>query len=119
MLLFPGAAAARPHASSQVVHVSLVDLAIKMPKALKPGRTVFVVTNHGHYPHDFTAIWGPVRFHSPVLQPGASNVVVARLVPGAYVVACTVLNGGHLAEGMLTIFTVGTRAMGSGQWHYP
>jgi hypothetical protein len=40
-------------------------------------------------------------------------------VPGVYVIACTVLNGGHLAQGMIARFTIGTRAHGSATWHYP
>jgi uncharacterized cupredoxin-like copper-binding protein len=60
-----------------------------------------------------------VRFHSRTVAPGATMRLTVRLVPGAYLVACTILNGGHLAEGMLARFTIGSRAHGSGIWHYP
>jgi hypothetical protein len=108
-------AATRP----QAVGITLREFTIAMPHALRPGPTVFVVRNRGLFPHNFTAIYGPVRFHSGTVQPGRTARVRATLVPGAYVVACTILDGGHLARGMLTLFTIGTRAHGSAHWHYP
>ena len=90
-----------------------------MPARLRPGPTRFVIHDRGRFPHNFTAIYGPVRFHSGTVTPGSTVRVTATLVPGAYVVACTILDGGHLARGMLTLFTVGSRAHGSSHWHYP
>jgi hypothetical protein len=101
------------------VAVTLRDFAIVLPAKLRPGLTSFVLRNRGSFPHDFTAIYGPVRFRSPVTAPGSTTLLTVRLVPGAYVVVCTLLNGGHLAEGMLAVFTIGSRAHGSGRWHYP
>ena len=101
------------------VAVTLRDFAIVLPTKLRPGRTTFVLRNRGSFPHNFTAIYGPVSFHSPSVAPGRTTLVTVNLVPGAYVVVCTLLNGGHLARGMLTLFTIGSRAHGSDHWHYP
>ena len=103
----------------QTVAVSLREFAIAMPSRIRPGPTTFVIHNRGRFPHNFTAIYGPVRFHSGTALPGAATRVATVLVPGAYVVACTILDGGHLARGMLTLFTIGSRAHGSSSWHYP
>jgi hypothetical protein len=83
------------------------------------GPTTFVIHNRGRFPHNFTAVYGPVCFHSGTVLPGATKRLALTLVPGAHVAACTVLNGGHLARGMLTLFTIGSRAHGSAHWHYP
>jgi|SRR5581483_91247 len=112
------AAPATP-ASVQTVAVSLREFAIIMPTKLRPGPTTFVIHNRGALPHNFTVIYGPVRFRSGTVPPGSAVRLSATLVPGAYVVACTILNGGHLARGMLTLFTIGSRAHGSPHWHYP
>jgi len=103
----------------QTVAVSLREFAITVPTKLRPGRTTFVIHNRGHFPHNFTVIYGPVRFHSGTVPPQSTVRLTATLVPGVYVVACTILNGGHLGRGMLTLFTIGTRAHGSPHWHYP
>lgn len=105
--------------SGQTVAVSLREFAISMPATLRPGQTTFVIHNRGRFPHNFTAIYGPVRFHSGTVLPGKTRRMIATLAPGAYVVACTILDGGHLARGMLNLFTIGTRAHGSANWHYP
>jgi hypothetical protein len=116
----PGSAARqRIRAGTQLVSVTLREYAIVLPRRLRPGRTTFVLHNRGRFPHNFTTLFGPVRFHSPTVLPGATRRLTVTLVPGAYVVACTLLNGGHLAMGMLTLFTIGSRAHGSGVWHYP
>lgn len=105
--------------SGRPVDVTLQEYAIVMPPALRPGLTTFVVRNEGKFPHNFTALFGPVRFRSGTVLPGHTSRITVKLVPGAYLVACTILNGGHLAQGMYTRFTIGTRAHGSGLWHYP
>jgi hypothetical protein len=113
-------APARPARSvGRPVGVTLREYAIVLPPRLRPGLTTFVLHNRGRFPHNFTALYGPVRFHSRTVFPGATMRLTVRLVPGEYVVACTILNGGHLAQGMLTQFTIGTREHGSGTWHYP
>jgi hypothetical protein len=109
----------RVHATGRLVAVTLRDFAIVMPAKLPPGPRTFVLHNQGSFPHNFTTIYGPVRFHSPAVAPGRTLRLAVTLVPGAYVVACTLLNGGHLAQGMLTLFTIGSRAHGSSHWHYP
>jgi hypothetical protein len=114
-----GLASPAQAAPAQTVAVSLREFSITMPNKLRPGPTVFVIRNRGRFPHNFTALYGPVRFHSGTVPPGATARLSATLVPGAYLVACTILNGGHLAHGMLTLFTIGTRAHGSPHWHYP
>ena len=115
----PAAALGSPAPDSRSVTVTLREFAIILPAKLRPGSTTFVLQNRGRFPHNFTAIYGPVRFHSPTVPPGGTTRLTVDLVPGAYVAACTLLNGGHLAEGMLTEFTIGSRAHGSGHWHYP
>ena len=104
---------------AQIVAVTLREYAIVMPAKLRPGRTTFVIRNRGTFPHNFTAIYGPVRFGSRAVVPGATVRLTVTLVPGAYMVACTVLNGGHLAQGMYTLFTIGSRRHGSATWRYP
>ena len=99
--------------------MTLQEYAILMPAKLRPGRTTFLLHNRGRFPHNFTAIYGPTRFHSREVAPGRTAQLTANLKPGAYLVACTVLNGGHLAQGMFTLFTIGTRQHGSATWHYP
>ncbi len=99
--------------------MSLREYAIVMPARLRPGPTTFVLHNRGRFPHNFTAIYGPIRFHSPAVAPGTTERLEVRLVPGAYLVACTILDGGHLARGMFTLFTIGSRHHGSAVWHYP
>jgi hypothetical protein len=106
-------------AAPRSVTVTLREYGIVLPAKLRPGPTVFVIRNRGRFPHNFTLLYGPVRFRSGTVFPGATKRVTARLVPGDYLVGCTILNGGHLAEGMLTQFTIGSRAHGSGRWHYP
>lgn len=103
----------------QTVAVSLREFAITMPTKLRPGATTFVIHNRGRFPHNFTVIYGPAGFRSGTVPPGSTVRLVATLVPGVYVVACTILHGGHLARGMLTLFTIGSRAHGSSHWHYP
>jgi len=104
---------------AQSVPVTLREYAIIMPLKLKPGRTTFVLRNLGTFPHNFTTIYGPVKFASGDVDPGRTKRLTVKLVPGVYVIACTVLNGGHLAQGMITRFTIGSRAHGSSTWHYP
>jgi hypothetical protein len=117
-IVFAAASTAQAQ-SSQTVAVSLREFSITMPKRLRPGSTTFVIHNRGRFPHNFTALYGPVRFRSGTVLPGATVRLEARLRPGAYLVACTILDGGHLAQGMLALFTIGTRAHGSAHWHYP
>lgn len=105
--------------SGQAVAVSLREFAISMPAMLRPGPTTFVIHNRGRFPHNFTAIYGPVRFHSGTVLPGETKRMTAALVPCAYVIACTILDGGHLARGMLTLFKIGSRAHSGANWHYP
>jgi hypothetical protein len=106
-------------AEPQTVSVSLSEYAISMPARLRPGPTTFVIRNHGVFPHNFTLIYGPRRFRSGTVRPGATKRLETMLVPGAYVVGCTILDGGHIARGMFTVFTIGTRADGSAHWHFP
>ena len=113
------ATATAASSTGRPVNVTLREYAIVLPVHLRPGPTTFVLHNRGRFPHNFTALYGPVHFHSRTVAPGATARLTVRLVPGEYLVACTVLNGGHLAEGMLAQFTIGSRAHGSGSWHYP
>ena len=111
--------AAGAAAPARTVSVTLREYAIVMPATLRPGRTTFVLHNKGRFPHNLTALFGPVRFRSGDVAPGRTVRLTVSLVPGAYLVGCTVLHGGHLAQGMFTLFTIGSRRHGSGVWHYP
>jgi hypothetical protein len=115
------AAASAPAAlaAGRTVTVTLREYAILLPAELRPGQTTFVIHNRGRFPHNFTALYGPVRFKSGTVAPGGTKRLTVRLIPGEYLVACTILNGGHLAQGMLAQFTIGSRTHGSGRWHYP
>lgn len=104
---------------AQRVAVTLKEFTIGVPLKLKPGWTTFLIRNRGQYPHNFVAIWGPVRFAGKTIGPGETTRLTVDLVPGAYVAACTVLDGGHIARGMVRIFTIGSRSPGSASWHYP
>ncbi|MHB8470124.1 MAG: multicopper oxidase domain-containing protein [Gaiellaceae bacterium] len=106
-------------AAGRPVAVTLREFAIVLPARLRPGPTTFVLHNRGRFPHNFTALYGPSRFHSGTVPPGATRRLAVTLAPGEYLVACTILNGGHLAQGMLAQFTIGSRTHGSGHWHYP
>lgn len=112
----PAAAGAAP---ARTVPVALREYAIVMPARLRPGRTTFVLHNQGRFPHNVTALFGPVRFRSGDVPPGHTVRLTVSLVPGAYLVGCTVLHGGHLAQGMFTLFTIGSRRHGSAVWRYP
>ncbi len=111
--------AAGERGAPQLVRVTLREYTIGVPARLKPGPTTFVIRNVGRYPHNFTAIFGPIRFASATVGPGQTTRLEVKLVPGAYVAACTVLDGGHIAKGMIRVFTIGSRAPGSGVWQYP
>jgi plastocyanin len=123
LLLAAAAAAGAPAAAGasrrHVVRVTLREYAIVLPARLRPGPTTFVLRNRGRFPHNVTAVYGPVRFHSRDVPPGGSARLTVSLVPGAYLLACTVLDGGHLARGMFTLVTIGSREHGSATWHYP
>jgi hypothetical protein len=122
LLVVPAAvlpAAAGAATPTRKVSVDLREYAIVMPARLRPGRTTFVLHNKGRFPHNFTELFGPVRFRSGDVPPGRTVRLTVSLVPGAYLVGCTVLHGGHLAQGMFTLFTIGTRRHGSAVWHYP
>jgi hypothetical protein len=112
----PTTGAATPR---RTVSVTLREYAIVMPTTLRPGPTTFVVRNRGRFPHNLTALFGPVHFRSGDVLPGRTVRLDVSLVPGAYLVGCTVLHGGHLAQGMFTLFTIGSRRHGSAVWHYP
>lgn len=86
-------------------------------KTLKPGPTTFAVANRGAFPHNFTVVQGPVKFTVPTTLPGQQTLETVNLVPGAYLAICTVRNGGHMRDGMVRVFTVGTQDPATGEWH--
>ena len=103
--------------SAKTVTVTLKEFQIKgVPAKLKPGATTFQVKNTGKFPHDFVAIFGPVKFRTAKLQPGKSATVSATLKPGAYIVMCEVGAGFHASQGMLVKFTVGTFDFTTNKW---
>ena len=51
--------------SAQTVSVTLSEFKIKgVPAKLKPGAVTFNVKNAGKFPHDFTVLYGPVKWKS-------------------------------------------------------
>lgn len=85
----------------QVADVALLEWVIDMPDEVRAGEINFAVTNEGSEAHSFI-IEGPGGTFSLTepLAPGASAVLNATLVEGAYIVYCPQEDGGHREEGM-------------------
>jgi plastocyanin len=80
------------------------------------GQYTFHFWDAGSFPHNFTVIQGPVKFASQTLQRNAKQDLNVNLRPGAYLAICTVRDGGHMRNGMVHVFTVGTQDAQTGQW---
>jgi uncharacterized cupredoxin-like copper-binding protein len=77
---------------------------ILAPKTLPAGSYTFVVKNAGKIQHDLAVVGSGVNVKTPLINPGATASVTAKLVPGSYVLFCTV--PGHRAAGMVAKLTV-------------
>jgi uncharacterized cupredoxin-like copper-binding protein len=83
-----------------------------VPRSINNGRVTFRFRNTSAAPiqHNFTVVrtFGQARaFRSGSVAPGASkSVTVSNLRPGVYVAVCTVFNGQHALNGMISTFQV-------------
>lgn len=82
-----------------------------VPKNLKAGRVKFTFrnTSSAQIKHNFTVVktfGGAKPFTSHTVAGGKSRTATITLQKGTYVALCTVFNGGHAANGMLTAFQV-------------
>jgi FtsP/CotA-like multicopper oxidase with cupredoxin domain len=93
-------------AESQILHVTLKDLAMEPPGLqAHPGPITIEVTNEGQADHNFS-LEGQA---TPMLQPGESATLqVPSLDPGEYEFICEV--AGHADGGMRGTLTVGEGA---------
>jgi plastocyanin len=83
-----------------------------------PGETTFVFRNRGEFPHNFKVVYVAQgkKFGIADVAPGESRSLTVNLKPGSYVAICTVFNGFHASQGMVTHFTVGEIDLDTGQW---
>lgn len=98
------------HTGDPKVVVTLRDFEIEAPAELKPGYTIFNVTNGGNLLHNFH-VTGPgvdQKFDAE-LQPTEMRYMIIDLKPGTYRIACTV--GTEEKPDMVKQFTV--KASGS------
>jgi len=84
-----------------------------VPKTINAGTVQFRFRNSSTQPagvrHNFTVVrtFGQARaFHSRTLTSGQTQTLSVNLRPGVYVAICTIGNGFHAANRMLTAFTV-------------
>jgi uncharacterized cupredoxin-like copper-binding protein len=83
-----------------------------VPRSINNGRVTFRFRNTSAAPiqHNFTVVrtFGQARaFRSGNVAPGASkSLTVSNLRPGVYVAVCTVFNGQHALNGMISTFQV-------------
>jgi plastocyanin len=97
----------------------MTEFRFQMPDNLDAGSTRITFRNAGEFQHNFTvvaALGGGRAFRSATIEGGERQRKTVNLRPGAYIAICTVFNGGHLAQGMQTEFTVGEFDQESGEW---
>src|SRR3954451_23357259 len=102
--------------SAQNVSVRLSEFDIGMPTRLKAGQTTFKFWDAGSFSHNFTIVAGPDKFGSATFNKGQTGTLSRDLKPGAYLAICTVRNGGHMRDGMVISFTVGTQNAQTDEW---
>jgi plastocyanin len=102
--------------TAQNVSVRMAEFNFGMPTRLQPGRVNMRIWNSGRFNHNFTIIEGPRKFASQTLAGNKTQNFAATLTPGAYLAICTVRNGGHMRDGMVITFTVGTQNATTGEW---
>ena len=103
--------------TAQNVSVRLSEYNIGMPTRLKAGQTTFKFWDAGKFSHNFTIVAGPDKFGSANFNANQTGTLSRDLKPGAYLAICTVRNGGHMSQGMVISFTVGTQDQATGEWH--
>lgn len=111
-------AVGRPSQSSRTVRVAMSgspNSGFKftgVPRSINSGRVTFRFRNTSASPiqHNFTVVrtFGRARaFRSGNVAPGATKTLtVSNLRPGVYVAICTVFNGQHALNGMISAFQV-------------
>lgn len=84
-----------------------------LPRQLKAGTVKFTFRNTSTKPsgvlHNFTVVrtYGQAKaFKSNTLASGKSQTLNVNLRPGTYIAICTIGNGFHAANRMVTAFTV-------------
>jgi|SRR3954447_5126496 plastocyanin len=102
--------------AAQNVSVRLSEFNIGMPTRLKAGQTTIKFWNAGSFGHNFTIVAGPDTFGSKTFTKNQTGTLARNLKPGAYLAVCTVRNGGHMRDGMVVSFTVGTQNAQTGEW---
>src|SRR4051794_8307484 len=102
--------------SAQNGSVRLSEFNIGMPTRLKAGQTTFKFWDAGSFSHNFTIVAGPDKFGSANFNKGQTGTLSRDLKPGAYLAICTIRNGGHMRDGMVVTFTVGTQNPQTGEW---
>ena len=100
----------------QTMSIRMSEFNFGTTTRLQPGRVSIRVWNAGRNPHNFTIIEGPRKFASQTLQRNQTQNFEATLTPGAYLAICTVRNGGHMVNGMVITFNVGTQNQQTGEW---
>src|SRR4051794_5684339 len=103
--------------SAQNVSVRLSEFNFGMPTRLKAGQTTFKFWDAGSFTHNFTIVAGPDKFGTQNFTKNQTGTLSRDLKPGAYVAVCTFRNGGHMSQGMVITFTVGTQDQATGEWH--
>ena len=109
---------------AQTARVVMDDFRFGLPNggSLPEGRTRITFVNRGEFQHNFTIVatsedaTGRRAITSRTLEGGQRQRKTVNLRPGAYVAVCTVFNGGHIAQGMVTEFTVGELNRENGTW---
>jgi len=102
--------------AAQNVSVRLSEFNIGMPTRLKAGQTTFKFWDAGQFQHNFTVVVGPDKFGSANFTKNQTGTLGRNLKPGAYLAICTIRNGGHMRDGMVVTFTVGTQNPQTGEW---
>jgi len=102
----------------QRVNVRMSEFEFRAPDSFPKGRTRITFRNVGEFNHNFTIVdtYGRARrFQSATLEGGQRQTRTFNLRPGVYVAVCTVFEGRHVANGMVTRFTVGQQRE-DGSW---
>ena len=108
---------AKPAQAARNVSIRLAEFNIGGATRLPAGgQYTFRFWNAGTFPHNFVVLAGPTKFQSQTLQRNATQNLTVNLRPGAYLAVCTVRDGGHMNNGMVHVFTVGTQDAQTGQW---
>jgi plastocyanin len=102
--------------ATQNVSVRLSEYNIGMPTRLKAGQTTFKFWDAGSFSHNFTIVAGPDKFGTANFNKNQTGTLSRDLKPGAYLAICTFRNGGHMRDGMVVTFTVGTQNPQTGEW---